>query len=171
MKLSNLTAVITGASQGLGRTIAEEFVREGANVAICARDGTLVETTGKELQRLAHGKQRVLASDCDVSSVEQVKRLFSQVERRLGSVDVLVNNAGVYGPKGPTETVDFASWCRAIEINLFGTLLPARLAIHNMKQRSYGKIINLSGGGATSPMPNISTYAASKAAIVPSTQT
>lgn len=171
MNLSNLTALVTGASQGLGRRIAEEFVREGAHIAICARDGTLIESIAKELERLAHCEQRVLASICDVSSVDQVEELFSTIERRLGGVDVLVNNAGIYGPKGPSETVDLASWCRAIEINLFGTFLPARLAIRTMKQKGHGKIINLSGGGATSPMPNISAYAASKAAVVRLTET
>jgi NAD(P)-dependent dehydrogenase (short-subunit alcohol dehydrogenase family) len=171
MKLSNLVALVTGASQGLGRTIAEEFVREGAHVAICARDSALIESTGKELERLARGGQRILTSVCDVSSTEQVESLFGEIELKLGTVDVLVNNAGIYGPKGSSETVDLASWCRAIEINLFGTFLPARLAIRKMKQKGRGKIINLSGGGATSPMPRISAYAASKAAVVRLTET
>jgi NAD(P)-dependent dehydrogenase (short-subunit alcohol dehydrogenase family) len=171
MKLSNLIALVTGASQGLGRAIAEEFVREGAHVAICARDAALIELTGKELEQLARVDQRILTVRCDVSSPEQVEKLFSEIEGRLGGVDVLVNNAGVYGPKGPSELVDLASWCRAIEINLFGTFLPARLAIRNMKLKGRGKIINLSGGGATSPMPRISAYAASKAAVVRLTET
>ncbi len=171
MKLSNLVALVTGASQGLGRKIAEEFVREGAHVVICARDGRLIESTGKELKRLASTDQGILTGACDVSSAEQVEKLFGEIELRLGTVDVLVNNAGIYGPKGPSETVDLASWCRAIEINLFGTFLPARLAIRKMKQKGRGKIINLSGGGATSPMPRISAYAASKAAVVRLTET
>jgi len=171
MKLSNRIALVTGASQGLGRKIAEEFVREGSHVAICARDAKLIESTGKELERLASSDQRILTSICDVSSAEQVETLFGEIERRLGGLDVLVNNAGVYGPKGPSDTVDFTSWCQAIEINLFGTFLPARLAIRQMKLKGRGKIINLSGGGATSPMPRISAYAASKAAVVRLTET
>ena len=171
MKLSNLIALVTGASQGLGRTIAEEFVREGAHVAICARDSKLIQFTGKELEGLATPDQRILTGTCDVSSAEDVETLFGEIERTLGTVDVLVNNAGVYGPKGLSETVDFASWRRAIEINLFGTFLPARLAVRRMKQKGRGKIINLSGGGATSPMPRISAYAASKAAVVRLTET
>jgi NAD(P)-dependent dehydrogenase (short-subunit alcohol dehydrogenase family) len=170
-KLSNLIALVTGASQGLGRTVAEEFVREGAHVAICARDGTLIESVGKELERLARDDQRILTDVCDVSSPEQVEKLFSGIERKLGGMDVLVNNAGIYGPKGPSDTVDLAGWCRAIEINLYGTFLPARLAIRQMKLKGRGKIINLSGGGATSPMPRISAYAASKAAVVRLTET
>jgi NAD(P)-dependent dehydrogenase (short-subunit alcohol dehydrogenase family) len=171
MKLSNLIALVTGASQGLGRKIAEEFVREGAHVAICARDGTLIEATGKELERLASNDQRIFTGTCDVSSAKQVETLFDEIERSFGKVDVLVNNAGVYGPKGPSDTVDFAGWRRAIEINLFGTFLPSTLAIWHMKQKGRGKIINLSGGGATNPMPRISAYAASKAAVVRLTET
>jgi NAD(P)-dependent dehydrogenase (short-subunit alcohol dehydrogenase family) len=171
MKLSKLIVLVTGASQGLGRKIAEEFVREGAHVAICARDGKLIESTGKELERLASADQRILTGTCDVSLAKQVETLFDEIERRLGVVDVLVNNAGVYGPKGSSDTVDFADWRRAIEINLFGTFLPSRLAIRHMKQKGRGKIINLSGGGATSPMPRISAYAASKAAVVRLTET
>ena len=171
MKLSNLVALVTGSSQGLGRKIAEEFVREGAHVAICARDGKLIKSTGEELERLASNDQRILTGICDISSAEQVEKLFSEIEHSLGGIDVLVNNAGIYGPKGPSDTVDFTSWRRAIEINLFGTFLPARLAIRHMKQKGRGKIINLSGGGATSPMPRISAYAASKAAVVRLTET
>ena len=171
MKLSNLIALVTGASQGLGRTIAEEFVREGAHVAICARDSKLIQFTGKELEGLATPDQRILTGTCDVSSAEDVETLFGEIERTLGTVDVLVNNAGVYGPKGSSETVDFANWRRAIEINLFGTFLPIRLAVRRMKQKGRGKIINLSGGGATSPRPRISAYAASKAAVVRLTET
>jgi NAD(P)-dependent dehydrogenase (short-subunit alcohol dehydrogenase family) len=77
-----------------------------------------------------------------------------------------VLNAGVYGPMGPTESVDLSEWRRAIDINLFGVLLPCRALIPHFKQAGRGKIIVLSGGGATNPLPNISSYAASKAAVV-----
>src|ERR1700732_5383195 len=148
MKLGQHIALVTGASQGLGRKIAEEYVREGAHVVICARDAKLIKSTGKELEELASTDQRILTGICDVSAAEQVETLFEEIERELGTVDVLVNNAGVYGPKGPSDTVDFASWRRAIEINLFGTFLPSRIAIRRMKQKGRGKVINLSGGGA-----------------------
>jgi NAD(P)-dependent dehydrogenase (short-subunit alcohol dehydrogenase family) len=86
-------------------------------------------------------------------------------------VNVLVNNAGVYGPKGESEKVDFQAWVRAVEINLNGTFLPCRCAIRQMKELRHGKIINLSGGGATAPLPRMSAYAASKAAVVRLTET
>jgi NAD(P)-dependent dehydrogenase (short-subunit alcohol dehydrogenase family) len=171
MKLRNLVTVVTGANQGLGRAIAEQFVKEGAHVAICARDGALLETVRRQLEELANSGQRVLAYAGDVSSREQMQELFRRTDQEIGLVDVLVNNAGVYGPKGPSESVDLEEWGRALEINLLGTFIPTRFAVAQMKRKGSGKIINLSGGGATNPLPRFSAYAASKAAVVRLTET
>ena len=171
MKLHNLVTFVTGASQGLGRAIAEEFVRQGAHVAICARDRVLLESVRNRLEEQTNSGQRVLASAGDVSSPEQMDELFRRIEQEIGLVDVLVNNAGVYGPKGPSESVDLDEWIRALNINLVGTFIPSRLAIAQMKKKGSGKIINLSGGGATNPLPRLSAYAASKAAVVRLTET
>jgi NAD(P)-dependent dehydrogenase (short-subunit alcohol dehydrogenase family) len=171
MKLQNIVTVVTGASQGLGRAIAEEFVREGAHVAICARDSTLLETVRSQLEELAASDQHILAHAGDVSSKDQMDELFRRTEQEIGLVDVLVNNAGVYGPKGPSESVDLDEWSRALEINLLGTFIPTRFAVAQMKKKGGGKIINLSGGGATNPLPRLSAYAASKAAVVRLTET
>ena len=100
-----------------------------------------------------------------------MEKFFDEIRRRLGPVNVLVNNAGIYGPKGESEKVDFQEWARALEINLYGTFLPCRFAIRQMKGLRRGKIINLSGGGATAPLPRLSSYAASKAAVVRLTET
>ena len=110
--------------------------------------------------------RKVLARACDVSSEQQVNDLAAHAIAEFGAVHVLVNNAGVYGPLGPTESVPLAEWTRAIEINLFGVLLPCRALIPHFKSVGRGKIIIISGGGATNPLPNISAYAASKAAVV-----
>ncbi len=166
MKLQGLNALITGASQGLGRAIAETFVREGASVMLCARDAALLETARAELAAIAAAGQKVLARACDVSSEQQVNALAAAAISEFGAVHVLVNNAGIYGPLGPTESVPLAEWTRAIEINLYGVLLPCRALIPHFKAAGRGKIIIISGGGATNPLPNISSYAASKAAVV-----
>ena len=110
--------------------------------------------------------QTVAAKTCDVSSESQVNELAAFALRELGALDVLVLNAGIYGPMGPTESVSLDEWRRAIDINLFGVLLPSRALIPHFKKAGGGKIIVLSGGGATNPLPNISAYAASKAAVV-----
>ena len=163
MKLSGLHAIITGGSQGLGKAIAAEFLREGAKVVICARDAALLAETRAEL---AAGGGQVSAQACDVSDENQVAELTAFALRELGAVDILVCNAGVYGPMGPTEEVDMQEWKRAFEINLYGTLLPCRAAIPHLQRAERGKIVIVSGGGATNPLPNISAYAASKAAVV-----
>lgn len=163
MKLAGLNAIVTGASQGLGKAIAAHFISHGANVVICARDAALLTQARDEL---AAGNGRVLALPCDVSDEQQVTALTEFAMRELGSIDALVSNAGVYGPMGPTEEVDLREWSRALEINLYGTLLPCRAVIPHFKRAGRGKIVIISGGGATNPLPNISAYAASKAAVV-----
>lgn len=165
MKLKNLNALITGGSQGLGKIIAEHFLREGANIAICARSEKDLSATRNELTQ-KFPTQKVLAKACDVASESQVSDLVDFALRELGSINALVLNAGIYGPMGPTESVSLDEWRRAIDINLFGVLLPSRAVIPHFKKAGRGKIVVLSGGGATNPLPNISSYAASKAAVV-----
>jgi len=157
MKLDGLNALITGGSQGLGRAIAEHYLRAGASVVICARDAKVLEATRAELEPFVTSGRQVKARPCDVVAFAL---------RELGSLQILVNNAGVYGPMGPTEAVDLHAWRRALDINLYGVLLPCRGVIPHFKKAGRGKIVVLSGGGATNPLPNISAYAASKAAVV-----
>ncbi len=165
MKLKKVNALITGGSQGLGKVIAEHFLREGANIVICARNEKELSATRDELAK-KFPAQKVLAKACDVSDETQVRDLAAFALRDLGSLQALVLNAGIYGPMGATESVDLGEWQRALEINLFGVLLPCRELIPHFKKAGGGKIVVLSGGGATNPLPNISSYAASKAAVV-----
>lgn len=170
MKLNGINALLTGGSQGLGKVIAEHFLREGANVVLCARNGKELNAARDELAA-KFPAQKVLARTCDVSNESQVGSLFDFALGAFGTLHALVLNAGIYGPMGPTETVDLNEWRRAIDINLFGVLLPCRVAIPHFKKAGRGKIVVLSGGGATNPRPNISSYAASKAAVVRLTET
>jgi 3-oxoacyl-[acyl-carrier protein] reductase len=165
MKLKNLNALITGGSQGLGKVIAEFFLREGANVVICSRGEKELLATRDELAK-NFPAQKVFAKTCDVSSEAQVNELVAFALRELGSLQALVLNAGIYGPMGATENVSLDEWKRALEINLYGVLLPCRAVIPHFKKNGHGKIVVLSGGGATNPLPNISAYAASKAAVI-----
>lgn len=165
MKLQGIRALITGGSQGLGKAIAEHFLRAGADIAICARQESELESAREALAR-EFPSRRVFARACDVSDETQVNSLLPWALRELGGLEALVLNAGIYGPMGPTEDVSLDEWRRAIEINLFGVLLPCRAIAAHFKQKSYGKVVVLSGGGATNPLPNISAYAASKAAVI-----
>jgi NAD(P)-dependent dehydrogenase (short-subunit alcohol dehydrogenase family) len=165
MILKGLNALITGGSQGLGKVIAEHFLREGANVALCARSEKELLATRDDLAR-HFPAQIVCAKTCDVSDESQVDQLVAFALGKLGSLQALVSNAGIYGPMGATEAVDLAAWKRAMDINVLGFLLPCRAVIPHFKKNGRGKIVVLSGGGATNPLPNISAYAASKAAVV-----
>jgi NAD(P)-dependent dehydrogenase (short-subunit alcohol dehydrogenase family) len=171
MKLKRLNAIITGASQGLGNVIAHRFVQEGASVLVCARDGETLASAEGELRAIARAEQKVIGQTCDVSLDEEVAAIFQTCDSDMGTLDVLVNNAGIYGPKGPIEETDWEEWRRCIEINLYGIAISCRHAIARFKKAGRGKIINLSGGGATSPLPYLSAYAASKAAMVRLTET
>jgi 3-oxoacyl-[acyl-carrier protein] reductase len=107
----------------------------------------------------------------DVSRVEDVERLADFAFTKHGCIEILVNNAGVGGPMGCIEEVDWAEWTSAIEINLYGPVMMCRALLPHFKKNQHGKIINLSGGGATAPMPRLSAYAASKSALVRVTET
>jgi NAD(P)-dependent dehydrogenase (short-subunit alcohol dehydrogenase family) len=172
MNLTGRSAIITGANQGLGRAIAEHYVRAGAGVLLVARGEDLLARAADELGRLAtRSGQRVLALGADVTRPESCAAAVAHARQHLPNLCVLVNNAGVYGPMGALEDVDWDAWVQAVHVNLFGTALMCRAFIPLVREKRYGKIVNLSGGGATNPLPRISAYAASKAAVVRLTET
>ena len=109
---------------------------------------------------------RIFSLPVDISVPDQVDNLFNLALSKMGDVNVLIANAGVYGTKGPIEEIDWQEWSDAIDINLKGAVLTTRSVIPHFKRKRSGKIIYLSGGGATKPLPYLSAYAASKAAVV-----
>jgi NAD(P)-dependent dehydrogenase (short-subunit alcohol dehydrogenase family) len=165
--LAARNALITGATQGLGLEIARAYLDAGAaGVCVCGRASTSLERAATELSELAGPGQLVAAEVADVSAPADVERLVRSARERLGELTILVCNAGVYGPMGTLARTDWSEWVRAVEINLFGSVLAARVVVPHFIRRGYGKIIQLSGGGATRPLPGLSAYAASKAAAV-----
>jgi NAD(P)-dependent dehydrogenase (short-subunit alcohol dehydrogenase family) len=164
--LAGKAAIITGASQGLGLEIARKYVSAGASVMLCARDEVLLEAAQSDLKKMAAYNQLILARQADVSSESDVRALVRESIAELGNCQILVNNAGIYGPKGGIEEIDWKEWIKTIEINLHGSVLMCREILPHLKAQGYGKIIQLSGGGATNPLPRISAYAVSKAAVV-----
>ena len=127
--LDGRSALITGANQGLGLEIARHYVDAGADVFICARDEAALAEAREELASRAGGEERVASAAADVSDPAQVGALVAGALERFPDLSILVNNAGVYGPKGPIEEVDWEQWTRAIEINLMGSVLPVRALI------------------------------------------
>ena len=164
--LAGRSAIVTGGSHGLGLEIARSFVAAGARVAVCARDEAALNRARTELESAAPEPGSVETIAADVSEPESVERLVAYALERFSQIQVLVNNAGVYGPKGLIEEVDWDEWEHAVRVNLFGSVLCSRAVLPHFRANGYGKIIQLSGGGATSPLPRLSAYAASKAAVV-----
>jgi 3-oxoacyl-[acyl-carrier protein] reductase len=162
--LSDRLAIITGGGRGIGEAIAVRFAAEGARLALAAR-------SRDELQRVADSC-RALGAECsihqvDVSQRDQVRELVGAA----GDADILVNCAGVYGPIGPLVENDMDEWEQGLRVNLMGTVYACREVAPGMVTRGRGSIINLSGGGATAPLPNFSLYAVSKAAVARLTDT
>ncbi len=164
--LEGRAAIITGANQGLGLAIAKAYVGAGANVLLCARDAAKLDGVVVHLKESARPGQKILGEPADVSLQSDVNRIVGLAIEQFGNVQILVNNAGIYGPLGRIEEIDWAEWVKAIEINLLGSVLMCRAILPHFRANHYGKVVQLSGGGATNPLPRISAYAASKAAIV-----
>lgn len=171
MTLAGRNAIITGASQGLGAEIARRLVAAGVSVLLCARGAETLEVVRAELTTLAAPQQRVLAQAADIASPLDVAALFALAEAAFPRLDILVNNAGIHGPIGRFEETSLDAWGKALSVNLLGTARCCQAALPGMRRAGGGKIINLAGGGATSPMPGMSAYAASKAALVRLTET
>ena len=163
MKLDGQVAVITGAGRGIGRAIALAYAREGARLALAARSESELEEAVAAVSELG---AEAIAVPTDVTSQPDTERLASRVAERFGRIDVLVNNAGISGPVGPLQGNDIADWVNTITVNLTGTFLVCRAIIPAMLEQSRGKIINLSGAGATNAWSNMSAYCSSKAAVV-----
>ena len=166
MKLAGRHALITGASRGLGAEIALRYAEAGASLMLCARNANELAEQEARLQPSLASGARLVTVVCDVAEPAQVDALFARLRTEFPRLDILVNNAGIYGPMGRIEDIDWQQWIAAVNINLFGLVYVCRCAMPLFRAQRHGKIINLSGGGATSPMPAITAYAASKAAVV-----
>jgi 3-oxoacyl-[acyl-carrier protein] reductase len=166
MKLAGRFALITGASQGLGAEIARHYVENGASVLLCARSADKLKEQEQQLAPKLAPSARVTTVVADIGERKDVEAVFAAARREFPRLDVLVNNAGVYGPMGNIEDVDFDQWVDALRINLLGLVYCCRVAMPMFRAQRYGKIINISGGGATNPLPAITSYAASKAGVV-----
>jgi NAD(P)-dependent dehydrogenase (short-subunit alcohol dehydrogenase family) len=154
MEFKDRVAVVTGAAKGIGRATADAFVREGARVAML------------DLEPPAGGNpSQSIFIKCDVSSGPQVASAFDQIQKQFGSVDLLINNAGIQHYGTVTETPE-AEWDRVMAINLKSAFLCAKAAIPMMQQRGKGVIVNLSSVQAFLSQNNVAPYTTSKTALL-----
>jgi len=165
--LTNKNVLITGASRGLGLAIARRLAQSGAHLALFARDEAALAAARVSVRTAcANPSQIVRSYSVDLMSEQQIEQIANACLNDFGQIDILINNAGIQGPIGPLEQVDWAAWRDVFQINLFAAAQLCRLVIPGMRMRGHGKIINISGGGATAPRPDFSAYAAAKSALV-----
>lgn len=158
MELTSKVAVITGGTKGIGYAIAEQLVRAGANVFICARSRDEIETAVERLSSIGPAAGKL----CDVRNEQEVKALLESCEKRFGGVDILINNAGI-GINGKTiEEILPDEFRETLETNLFGVFYTCHHAIPMLKRRGGGYIINISSLAGQYPHARVAAYNASK---------
>jgi NAD(P)-dependent dehydrogenase (short-subunit alcohol dehydrogenase family) len=174
MELKGACCIVTGGARGIGRAIATALAAEGTSVVIASRTTHEVESAAGEVGALevvqsAGGK--LLGVAADVTDQDDVARLAREAEETFGPVRVLVNNAGSLSAVGPTWELERAEWLQDVTTNLCGTFLVCRQVMPGMVERGEGYVINLVGGGATSPHVYGSGYGCSKAGVLAFTET
>jgi 3-oxoacyl-[acyl-carrier protein] reductase len=162
-RLENKKALVTGGSRGIGAAIATAFAAEGADVAFCHdNDPDGAATVAAAIQ--GYGR-RALAVECDVADDVAVARFWTDAERALGPIEILVNNAGIGGER-PFETIDLPLFDRMIAVNLRALFHFAKLAAPGMRARRWGRIVNIASQLAYKGAPGLVHYCAAKSGVV-----
>jgi NAD(P)-dependent dehydrogenase (short-subunit alcohol dehydrogenase family) len=162
--LKNRIALVTGGGRGIGQAISFGLAEQGARVAVLARSpGQVHETAGRITERGGDA----LALPADVADPDQVTTALAAIRQRWGPVQVLINNAAVVWPLGPSPEIDAQQWAAAIAINVTAAARLSFMALPGMLEGSWGRIVNVSSGIAANPagMLRANAYATSKAAL------
>ncbi len=161
VSLAGRAALITGASKGLGLAMASRFAASGADVAILARRPEVLEEARAHIETSATG--RVAAIPCDVSKAEQCQAAYDAAMRAFGKIDILVNNAGTSRAM-PFEQITDEMWQEDLDLKLFAAIRLCRLVFPQMKERRWGRVINVLNIGAKAPRAGGAPTAVSRAA-------
>ncbi|MBD2119686.1 SDR family NAD(P)-dependent oxidoreductase [Trichocoleus sp. FACHB-262] len=159
-RLAGKVAVVTGGSKGLGQAFAKRLAEDGADVAIAA---TSLATETEEIVK-ATG-QRAIAQICDVTDPDSVAEFAAVVQAQLGKCDILVNNAGIY-PFHAFDEMSFEDWRKVLAVSLDGTFLMCKAFIPGMKERQFGRIINLTSTANWLVIPNLAHYNTAKMGVI-----
>ena len=162
MNLKGKNALVTGGGRGLGKAVAISLANEGVNVGITGRNEESLKTTVAELEKLG---VKAAYSVFDVEEMAQVEQGVASIASQLGSIDILINNAGV-GDFGSFEEMPVETWEKVMKVNLFGVYYVAKAALPYLKQNKEGDIVNVASTAGLKGAPNMSAYCASKAAVI-----
>jgi 3-oxoacyl-[acyl-carrier protein] reductase len=171
MKLAGNKAIVTGASRGLGHAVAVALWQEGADLLLVARSECPLRKLQDRLAATAAAQQQVRFLAADLRGPDAPRAILAEARRMWPRLDILVNNAAIGGPIGPLADNDWDAWHDTIRVNLLAPAELCKRSIMWMRETGGGRIVNLSGGGAASPRPNFSAYAAAKCALVRLTET
>src|ERR1700722_9389296 len=160
--LNGKVVVVTGSSKGIGRSIAEAFADEGAQVVINSRNGKELEATAAEMRKTGGS---VLAIASDVTTAEGARRPIEEAVKKFGTVHVLVNNAGGAGRFGSFDDLTDDEWMDVYNLNVLSAVRATRAAVPHMQKQKWGRIINISSESGTQPDPFMPHYNASKSAL------
>jgi dehydrogenase/reductase SDR family protein 4 len=166
-RLQDQVAIVTGASRGIGRAIAELFAREGAAVVICGRKQEPLDQVAQELGGLAG---RIVPIACHVGRLEDLERMVDRVTRELDKIDILVNNAGTNIAQGPALEMTDAQFDKMVEVNLKSAYRLTRLVAPGMCERGSGSVINIASIAGIRPQFQSLLYSMTKAALIMLTQ-
>ncbi|MGF1677516.1 MAG: SDR family NAD(P)-dependent oxidoreductase [Rivularia sp. (in: cyanobacteria)] len=161
------SAIITGGSQGIGKSSALLFARKGYDLVLTARSPEILSAAAAEVSKIG---TKVLAIPCDVTQEAEVNILISKALESFGSIDVLINNAGVC-MTGPIEHTTLSDWHRVIDVNLWGYIHTIHAILPHFLERQKGTIVNVGSIGGKLPLPEMTVYCTSKYAITGLTET
>lgn len=162
-KLKGQTAIVTGASRGIGKAIAVMFASEGANVVVTARTEYAIDDLAG---RIVQSGGSALAVTADLSIDSDLQRIADETLANYGRIDILVNNAGIIHPRINLVDFDFELWRNVVAVNLEAVALLTALCLPSMMERNYGKVINISSIGGRKGSKGRSAYRATKAALI-----
>jgi NAD(P)-dependent dehydrogenase (short-subunit alcohol dehydrogenase family) len=160
----NPNVLITGASRGLGAAMAKAFWRTGSNLVLVARNELALNALIESLE--SRGEQTAFPIRCDLSSPGAIDTIIQKTQKKFNYLDVLINNAAIQGPIGPSWNNDWDAWHMTMEVDLFAPIHLSQHCAEWMIPQKKGKIICISGGGATNSRPNFSAYAVAKTGLV-----
>lgn len=166
MKRQQSLVLITGATRGLGNRIAHLFFESGSDLILIARNYSELQKMKDTFLSSTKSEQKISIFSFDLAETELLSGFIKEIIETCGNPDILVNNAASQGPVGPIYENDWEEWERCMKICLIAPVQICKGFIPGMMENHYGRIINISGGGATSPRSNFSSYATAKAGLV-----